>query len=224
MSIKNLLQLTATSVAIASIAAVALADEADYAQMTSYAGIYLEGSVGYVLRDWVQDASTPFGASNNANTFTGANATRGGFTGGFDLGYQFNENWALEGGWSYLPTASGNIGAANSRIGSGLAYGTLKGSLPIYDSTYVFGKLGAGYTYNDVTGNTFLSTDASRRVTTSDYWNPLFAFGVQYYFNSNVSVNFQYLYIPGYHSISTSNFFVPQADLFTVGVCYKFLV
>ena len=61
-------------------------------------------------------------------------------------------------------------------------------------------------------------------VTRSDYWNPLFLAGLQYYFNPNLSINLQYWYLPGYHRLSAAHFQVPDGNLFTLGIGYKFII
>lgn len=206
-----------------SMAAV-FAGGPEYAPMPTYAGVYLEGNAGYTTRNWTQDTSTTYGISNLVNTLTSPSNMTGGFTGGADIGYQFNEYWALEGGWFYLPTVKGTINTVSSRVNNGLVYIAVKGNLPVYENTYIFGKLGGGYTYNNLKGTTFLSTDRSVNVTHSQYWNPIFAVGIQYYFTPNWSANFQYLYNPGYHNSSSQDFFAPVANMFTAGIGYKFLV
>lgn len=248
MSVNKLLTLTAVGVASLGVAAAALAGGPEYAPAPSYAGIYLEGNVGYAARNWLKSAPTPFGISNLSNVSGGGIAStsnlRGGFTGGVDVGYQFNQYFAVEAGWMYLPrakatfnTSDATFNAVNSQsvatpftasVNSGLAYGAFKMSAPVYENTYIFGKLGAGYVYNRAkglpAGVTFSSTNGSAGVTRSSYWNPLWAAGVQYYFNPSLSVNFQYMNIAGYSKASSKNFAAPSTNLFTVGVGYKFLM
>lgn len=202
---------------------LAIAGGPEYAPMPTYAGVYIEGNAGYTTRNWEQDTSTSIGAASTIGVLTSPNNTTGGFTGGVDIGYQFNEYWSIEGGWFYLPRVSSVILGVGNSINTGLAYGAIKGTLPVYENTYIFGKLGGGYTYNRLNNTTFASTNGVAAVNRSSYWNPIFALGIQYYFTPNWSANFQYLYNPGYHNSSSSNYAAPVANMFTAGVGYKFL-
>ena len=224
MAIKKLLVAAATGIAAASTTIV-IAGGAEYVPMPTYAGVYIEANAGYTTRDWEQDVSTVYGASSNiSNNLTSPSNINGGFTGGGDIGYQFNEYWSIEGGWFYLPTVQGTVGNTPSTVNTGLAYGAIKGNIPVYENTYIYGKLGGGYTYNRTRNTTFPSTDQATGVSVSKYWNPVFAVGIQYYFTPNWSANFQYFYDPGYHNSSSTNYFAPLANMFTAGVGYKFLV
>lgn len=235
MSVNKLLTLTAVSLASLGVATAALAGGPEYAPAPSYAGIYLEGNVGYAARNWLKSTPTPFGALNLVpGVLSSTSNARGGFTGGVDVGYQFNQYFSVEAGWMYLPQVKGTINLGGSiapfqaKVSSGLAYGAFKMSAPVYENTYIFGKLGAGYVYNRAkglpAGTTFTSTNGTAGVTRSNYWNPLWAAGVQYYFNPSLSVNFQYMNIGGYSKASSKNFAAPSTNLFTVGVGYKFLM
>ena len=232
MSVKKVITMSAVGLAaVGSVAAFAGGPD-DVAPPT-YAGVYIEGNAGYAARDWQNDGSTVYGVFHTVGLVTSKSALKGGFTCGVDLGYQFNEYFSVEGGWFYLPKSKASLGGTVGRavfapvaasISSGLAYGALKMTVPVYFNTYLFGKLGAGYTYNKVKGATFPSTNFAGGVTRSNFWNPLWAAGAQYYFNPNLSINFQYTSVAGYHKSSGKNFFVPSANLFTVGLGYKFLM
>lgn len=212
MSVNKLLTLTVAGVASLGVATAALAGGPDYTPAPSYAGIYAEGNIGYAIHNWLQDGSTN-GLSSTSNG-------RGGFAGGVDVGYQFNQYFSVEGGWVYLPRFKTTINHTTAlKVNSGIAYGAVKVTAPIYENTYIFGKLGAGYVYNRASGD--LRSSATNK---SDYWNPLWAAGVQYYFNQNLSINVQYMNIAGYHKASSSNFASPETHLFTVGLGYKFVM
>lgn len=229
MSVNKLLTFTAVGVVSLGVATAALAGGPEYTPAPSYAGVYIEGNVGYALRNWLNDTSNVFGVAKSLGFLTSSSNGRGGFTGGADVGYQFNQYFSVEAGWMYLPRIKGTFNVSISgKVDSGLAYGAFKITAPVYENTYIFGKLGAGYVYNSMrgfpAGATFPSTDLTNGVTDSKFWNPLWAAGIQYYFNPNTSINFQYMNIAGYHRSSDSNFSVPDAHLFTVGLGYKFLM
>lgn len=206
-------------------------------------GIYIEGNVGYANHPWQNDRTTTVGLEHELGVLTHLSNINGGAIGGVDVGYQFNRFIALEGGWSYIPEASYNrirtvtLPVAQTtftlpeglqvNINSGLAYIAAKGTIPVYDKLEAFGKIGAGYTYNDTNVPVPASLVNSPTVYTSkhsNFWNPLFGVGLQYPILNNWRVNVQYDYIPGYREASSDNFIAPDLQLVTFGVGYKFSV
>lgn len=220
MSVKKLLTFTAATVAALGVS-VALAGGPDVSQPApTYAGVYVEGNVGYALRDW----SDIYNTTSNTNRI-------GGFSGGVDLGYQFNEYFSVEGGWVYLPEFTGTAAAGSTAVANGLSagrnkisswalYGAGKVTVPVYDNTYVFGKAGFDYNRNE--------DSRTAGTSNSNYWMPMFAAGAQYYFNPNLSMNVQYMFLPGNDHVnqlrSGRAFMTPEAYVFTVGLGYKFLM
>ncbi len=208
----------------------------DYAR-----GIYVEGNVGYAFHPWQNDRTTTVGLENQLGVLRKLSNINGGAIGGVDVGYQFTRYLALEAGWSYIPTASYNrsrtvtLPVAQTTftlpqglqvdINSGLAYIAAKGSVPIFDKLDAFGKLGAAYVYNSSNVNVPASLVNSPTVYTTDhsnFWNPLFGFGLQYAPLNNWSMNVQYDYVPGYNEASASHFITPAIQLVTFGLGYKF--
>ncbi|WP_304986037.1 outer membrane beta-barrel protein [Coxiella-like endosymbiont] len=231
MSVKKIITFATAGIASVGVASAAVAGGPDYVPAPSYAGVYVEGNVGYVYRPWKSDVTTLPGTLNNLGVLSSSSRGNGGFTFGGDLGYQFNQYFAVEGGWFYLPKAKFTINpttftikATTFTIKGGLPYAALKAMVPIYENTYVFGKLGLAYSYNR-SSSALVSSDLTNFVSDrSSYWNPLFAVGVQYYFTPNWSVNAQYTFVPGYRSAFSTRFVAPVAHLFTVGIGYKFLM
>ncbi|MBW5803069.1 hypothetical protein FIV31_07375 [Coxiella endosymbiont of Ornithodoros amblus] len=232
MSVKKLVTLATLSMASVGVTSAALAGGPDYVPASSYAGVYLEGNLGYAYRPWRKDSTTVVGVLKQAELLGSSSRGNGGFTFGADLGYQFNQYFSVEGGWFYLPKVKlttahvvDDVSVRKTyRVKSGMVYAALKGMAPIYENTYVFGKLGVAYTYNRAnTGlptNKIPTTFSSR----SRFWNPLFAAGVQYCFTPNWSVNAQYTFVPGYRNASSKRFVAPVTHLFTIGLGYKFLM
>ena len=204
-------------------------------------GIYIEGNVGYANHPWQDDRATTVGLENQLGVLRNLSNINGGAIGGVDVGFQFNRFFSLEGGWSYLPTASYNrdrtvtLPVAQTtfilpeglqvNINSGLAYIAAKGTLPICDKFDAFAKLGAAYAYNHSNVTIPASLVNSPAVLTTDhsnFWNPLFGFGLQYSLFNNWSINVQYDYVPGYNAASSSHFMTPPIQLATFGLGYKF--
>lgn len=204
-------------------------------------GVYIEGNVGYANHPWTQDRTTTPGLENQLGVLTQLSNINGGTTAGADVGYQFTRYLALEGGWSYLPTAGYNrirnvsLPVAQTTfelpqgkqvfIHSGLAYIAAKANIPLYNQLDAFGKLGAAYVYNNTNIAIPASLVNSPTVYTSkqsNFWNALFGFGLQYYAMNNISLNVQYDYVPGYNEASANHFITPAIQLITFGLGYKF--
>ena len=241
MSVKRLVTLATAGIAGVGVTSAALAGGFDYVPAPSYVGMYVGSNLGYAYRPWLKDASTIVGFAKQAAVLGSASRGNGGFTFGGDLGYQFSQYFAVEGGWYYLPelkfTTNAKISpskisplvAGTYDVKSGMAYGAFKGMAPVCANTYIFSKLGVAYTYNrsSAASSVALPTlEAPFSVAPrSNFWNPLFAAGIQYYFTPNWSVNAQYTFVPGYRGVSSSRFAaVPAIHLFTVALGYKFLM
>lgn len=223
MSVKKLITFATAGIASVGVTSAAVAGGPEYVSAQSYAGVYAEDNVGYVYRPWRSDVTTVPGTPRNSDVLSSSSSGNGGFAFGGDLGYQLNQYFSVEGGWFYLPKAKFTVNPTAFKIKGGIAYAALKAMASIYEDAYVFGKLGMAYTYNQSSA-AFLSSDLSKVVNSSNYWNPLFAAGVQYYFTPNWSANAQYTFVPGYRSTSSNCFVAPVAHLFTVGIGYKLLM
>ena len=236
MSVKKLITLAAASIASIGVTSAVVAGGPNYVPAPSYAGVYVEGNMGYGYHPWQSDITTVPGILKNFALISSSSRGDGGFIFGDSLGYQFNQHFTLEGGWFYLPKAKfTTVYPEAFTIKSGIAYAAFKVIAPVYENTYVFGKLGVSYTYNqsrhialESSEITNVVNDVSVNVNNvtsrSNYWNPLFTAGVQYYFTPNWTVNAQYAFVPGYRSMSSNSFVTPVTHLFTVGVGYKFLI
>ena len=233
MLAKKLVTLATLGMASVGVTSTAFAGGPDYVSTPGYAGIYLEGNLGYTYRPWRKDVTTFLGNLKQFGVLKSSSRGDGGSIFGADVGYQFNQYFALEGGLYYLPEVKFTavrelskppVSPVSFTIKSGTAYAALKGMAPIYENTYVFGKLGVAYTYNQANPPLLAISKVLRPASHSNYWNPLFASGVQYYFTPDWSVNAQYTFVPGYRNASSSRFVAPVTNLFTVGVGYKFLM
>jgi opacity protein-like surface antigen len=230
------LGLTAISNADAGTMGAAAPDE-------SARGIYVEANVGYANHPWQNDRTTTVGLENQLGVLTDLSNINGGAIGGVDVGYQFTRYLALEGGWSYIPTAhysrdqTVELQVAQTTfilpegllvdINSGLAYFAAKGNMPVYGNVDAFGKIGLAYAYNHTNVNVPASLVDSPAVYTSNhsnFWNPLFAFGLQYATLNNWSFNAQYAFVPGYRDASADHFITPDIQTITLGLGYKFFV
>ena len=209
----------------------------------STSGFYVEGNVGYANHPWTSNRTTTVGLENQLGVLTHLSNINGGTIGGADIGYQFNQYLSLEGGWSYIPTASYNrdrtvtLPVAQTtftlpeglqvNINSGLAYIAGKGTVPIYNKLEAFGKLGAAYAYNHTNVHvpaSLVNTPIVHTTEHSNFWNPLFGFGLQYSPLNNWHINIQYDYVPGFDEASANHFITPAIQLVTFGLGYKFFM
>lgn len=204
-------------------------------------GVYIEGNVGYANHPWKNDRTTTVGLENQLGVLRKLSNINGGAIGGVDAGFQLTRYLALEGGWSYIPTASYNrdrtvtLPVAQTtftlpqglqvNVNSGVGYIAAKGNIPLYQRLDAFGKLGAAYVYNSTNVHVPASLVNSPVVHTtnhSNFWSPLFGVGLQYVTPINWSFNVQYDYIPGYREASANHFITPDIQLITFGLGYKF--
>ena len=226
MSVKKLLLLSVASIAALGSTA-ALAGGPDNVALAAENGMYVEGAMGYDISNWIN-------ASNLTNGVVAIKNRNGGFTAGVDLGYQWNENWAVEFGWYYLPTirlqtnTTSTLGAGlDGNVNQWAAYGALKMMVPFgfIPGMDLFFKTGAGYQYLRASG---AATSVSP--FTMFKWSPYFGFGGQYDFGTNFIINAQYQRFAGGRflgDISGSNVNgngVPSSNLFTLGVGYLFAI
>ncbi len=232
MSMKKLALLITTVTASIGFGNGALAGGPEY--IPGYSGFYIEGSGGYAMRPWTRDVTTIPGRIHTAALMTGLSNANFGIIGAADIGYQCNQFIALEAGWFYLPKAAFTtrpaiavnripMPASQFDIRGGIVYAALKGMALIYANTYMFGKIGSAYTYDTILSGV-PNTNFTGTVTTTSFWNPIFAAGIQYYFTPNSSMSVQYAYVGGYRTGSQTRTFAPVSQMATVGIGYKFLM
>ena len=190
-----------------------------------YSGIYLEGDLGYAGIDWRNFALAPANFTAAASPSTN---TVGGFSYGFDLGYEFNQYFSLEIGWLDLPIVRGTVTGIAATAVAGSAYGDGKFTLPIFkDTLYFFSKVGTIYRYTRLTANAPVFVGDTLIPINGRYWTVLFAVGCQYYFIKSWSVHVQYTRAPGYYltvpAFTTTRLDVPPANIVTVGIGYKII-
>jgi opacity protein-like surface antigen len=237
MSVKKLLVLSAAGAAAVGMTAVAMAGGPDQvvpvaAPPAPISGVYLEGNLGYARVNW----GDTIGVDNsvvNWNT-DGSRNLRGGITFGFDLGYQWNQYWAAEIGWYYLPattlahpnltTITGSTISADSfKTRSWAAYLAAKIMIPLMmvPGSALYFKGGVAYRRIRFSNSLqFSDTNAYK-------WTPMFAVGLQWMFMHSWIFDLQYMRfvggrfnnIPSFSGLDT---FVPAANLFTVSLGYMF--
>ena len=221
MSVKKCLVLAAAGIASVG-AAAALAGGPDQMVMPPAPAfqpkVYVEANAGYARVNWSRFAGTPF--------LAGASKERGGFTYGFDGGYQFSRNLALELGWFYLPKVKGFANGTGGfirpgalRLKSWFIYVAGKLTVPLLDNVDAYLKMGAAY--RRLTWN---GAGVGSGKTTNGYWRPVFAGGFSYMVSESWEINVQYLRLPGNLRESVATKRAPAANVWTASLGYAFPV
>jgi OOP family OmpA-OmpF porin len=178
------------------IVAAALVSSAGVA----YAGdIYLAGSIG----------QSDFGSATGATS-----SDQHGTAFKLQLGYQFNPNWAIEGGYVNLGKATYNEAPPNGTLqvkASGWNIGAV-GTVPLNDKFSLFGKFGiidGKVEANDATG----SGSATK-------WRPTYGFGVKYDVSKTLGILAEYEHFDKLGDNNTSG--TASINLLSAGVMAKF--
>ncbi len=190
-------------------------------------GAYLGGQLGWDNIHQAgfsnSDMNELLGPGTTSSTSTSGNK---GLGGRLFAGYQFNENWAVETGWTKFHNMSSRGTAVNGST-TVSASGTLKadaldvvakGILPLQNNFSVFGKLGLAYLMErakvSLTGAGVSLSDSDR--TNKVY--PTFGLGVGYDFTQNVSGDLSWTRIQKIGSNSS----MASTDFIGLGLAYHF--
>ncbi len=177
--------------------------------------LYLEINPGWADSGWrdINGFAFPFAPQSSNNS--------SGFTFGLDGGFMFTRYIGLELGGYVLPTANGPgsglfpFGVGNLSVNSWFAYAGGKLAAPIFENFEVFGKVAGAYRNFNYQG------PAAPAARNNSYWTPLFGAGAQYGWNS-FTVDAQYLRVPGYREATPITRRAPAANLYTLGIGYRF--
>lgn len=200
MNLKKILMLSAVSVAVLS-GAGAYAGGPDMmapppcpAYLSSFVPfLYIGGSAGWAYSDW--NSFIASGLPSDAGT--------NGFTYGGKVGYQFLDNFGIEGGGFVLPDSEQTLSLAqvdpvfsvSGTAKSWFAYGaaTIRGAFPGNPFFHVIGKVGGAY--REVNHSGALYTN----VGSGSYATVIFGAGLEYDFAANnlpLAFGVDYLYVP----------------------------
>jgi OOP family OmpA-OmpF porin len=176
-------------------------------------GPYVTGQLGY--------ADTHMVSKTNLNNIKGltadtSNLSNNGLAGRLAVGYQFNQNFAVEAGYLQLRSkkANGTINdqAFNMKLSQHAIDLVGKGILPLGNNLNAYGKLGVAYLTTNIKGN------LSKFPTITHYeWAPEAAVGVSYDVTPNVSVDTSWTHIQPVGNNRPGNI-----DFVAVGVGYNF--
>ena len=175
-------------------------------------GPYVTGQLGYADTHM----SSKFKDLNDLNI----NLSNNGIAGRLAVGYQLNQNLAIEAGYLQLRSKKVNVMAEGEEMGSAkLSQYAIdlaaKGILPIANNLNAYGKLGVAYLTTTTKGNNTIvsltKTDTQRK------WAPEAAVGVSYDITPNMSVDTSWTHIQPIGNDRPGNI-----DFVAVGVGYNF--
>ncbi len=164
------------------------------------------------------DVSEPYngsGAYINANAGIGTmqNVSNSSFALGVNAGYNFNRGFALEGGWTALPSQqSGQYSSYN------IYDVAVKGTIPLSNVFSLYGRLGAATAYSSWSGATCIPQVYQ---TTGSAWNygGLAGVGASFVLSKHFDLRLEdYAYIP----VAGDNGNFGTANIITGGVQYNF--
>lgn len=183
-------------------------------------GVYVTGQVGY--------------ADTHMSDKIGKHLSNNGLAGRVALGYQFNQNFAVEAGYMQLSESKVD-GAIQIPKKRGLTPATLKlqqnaidlvgkGIIPINNNINVYGKLGVAYINTNFKGTVQIQGTPTMTVDLNDKadvakhkWAPEAAIGISYDITPNVSLDTSLTHIQPLGSNKPGNI-----DFVAVGLSYNF--
>jgi OOP family OmpA-OmpF porin len=189
-------------------------------------GFYLGTEAGMFHSGANSDNVTPVGTT--PPTISSVTVAQGSGAVGSFLGYQFNNNWAIEAGGLFFAHAtikgvavvpefpeakfpfSESVGATN------VLYTVGKGILPLSDTFSAFGKLGLGYVRSTTTQVGFNGIIPVYTSVTHNKVVPVFGAGVSYDITPNIPVELSWMHV------QKSGNVVPNTDLALLGISYHF--
>lgn len=224
-------------------------------------GFYLGAQAGYGWQS-VNDPHLQSLLSTNLNSISSFSnsSNKSGFAGGAYAGYQWNDYWGTELGYLYFPNAtynssvSGSVAAPPPHSNQPLSTVQsaevkskeqaidlmVKGMVPFGSGFGGYGKLGAAYVQNQLSGSSTTSTvitntpnvpafiSTGRNLSQSIHEiKPVAALGLTYDFNDALVADLSYTYLFGGAGTSNNNLGnnsnnVPRASMVALGLTYYF--
>lgn len=191
-------------------------------------GVYVTGQLGY--------ANTHMGSKTQISDLVSANFSKdnnlsnNGLAGRVALGYQFNQNFAVEAGYLQLGDKKvpvSQIGVAQQdtlKLQQNAIDLIGKGILPLGNNFNAYGKIGVAYVTSDInqttvgSGNPNSTSDLNRTANVAKHkWAPEAAIGVSYDITPNVSVDTSWTHIQPLGNNKPGNI-----DFVAVGLGYNF--
>lgn len=227
---KKILTTTVLSVSALGVMAANAADVDNAAQLgtSSKSGVYVTGQLGYANTHMGNKTDfTQIGNGIIPNNAKDTNLVNNGLAGRLAIGYQFNQNFAVETGYLQLgqKNVSGAIG--NNPIKLQLRQNVIdlvgKGIYPVYDKFNVYAKAGIAYVNSPIdaketTNGIPVTANLNNAVNIAKHkFAPEVAVGASYDITPNVSVDTSWTHIQTIGKNRPGNI-----DFIAVGLGYNF--
>jgi len=178
---------------------------------STYIGVQLGYANTHYAKDWLTG-----GASN----VTVGDVNNSGLAGRFHVGYDFNKNFALEVGATFLPKVKFNNVSISGSSGVDLSFNQriidlcAKASLPCKYNIDLYGKIGVADVIRDdieasAGGQTVRSDDQDAEAV------PTLGAGIDYGFNDHVFADLAYMHYFGKNDLKAT-------DFVGIGIAYRF--
>jgi OOP family OmpA-OmpF porin len=172
-------------------------------------GIYLGGAAG-----WGDIYQSDITAELN-----GSHSSTSGFSGRVFEGYQFNENFGLEAGYTKFHDVNidNDIHDVDTKLKSYSVDLVAKGTIPLQNNFGLFGKLGVAYLNEDFDASTTSNGDMINAGASISKVLPTFGAGVSYDINKNVVADVSWMRIQ-----AVGNTSLQSTDTAMLGLSYHF--
>jgi opacity protein-like surface antigen len=224
MSIKNTIVLAAAGLAVAGTSAFAGGGMCP--TPVNRTGVYVEGNIGVVWKNYGKHST--FG--NGTISYVDHNTA---LALGGDVGYMWTNYLGLEFGGFWFQsskinaagTAAHPLYVVNSELKTWAAYLAAKLMVPVgmvNDNLYAFAKAGVGYQHTEGTLGFAPHFGTNGKAHS---WVPAFAVGMDYFMNSNLMLNLQYMYFGDAYHLAVAPAVIGHSthkSILTVGVGYRF--
>lgn len=185
-------------------------------------GMYVYGSVGQARVNWdkaeVDAALTTAGVTGITSSTTGNPTVYG-----VQVGYQFNQNWAVQGGYAASDNVEYRATGTNPVTIAADARATMwnisaAGTLPFGSGFSGTGRLGIASANVDMTVTASGPGGWVTAVESSKKTDVTYGLGVKYDFTKKASLRVDF----DNYNLGTSNNGIDRYNVWTVGVGYKF--
>jgi opacity protein-like surface antigen len=165
-------------------------------------GVYVGLQLGYGMTNW----------DNLADAVSNSDA----FAGRFDIGYDFHKNFAVELGYAQFFNSPSIDAVEGDLYGNTYAIDLmLKIKADIVDNFGLYAKIGGAY----------MNTCEGDYTDSVSNFNVAYGAGAYYDITKNLSMDISWMRYNGDSSISDlGDGYQPYADLFAVGIQYKFII